>query len=195
MLYNKVVLMIIGLAGKKGSGKDTLGTYIIEKYHFQRIAFGDPVKEICKILFGFTQNQLHGRGKEDITQYGLKPREAFQCIGTDFGRELIHDIFIDNKSILNIERGNLWIEIFNRECEKKTGNVVITDVRFRNEADAIRKKGGIIILINSDFCNSIDNHKSEEVDITPDYIIRNNSSKEELYKKIDTIINELDSIL
>jgi len=67
--------MIIGFAGKKGSGKDTLGNYLIEKYKFERYAFGDPVKEVCRILFGFNDQQLYGDKKEEIDiSLGIKPR-------------------------------------------------------------------------------------------------------------------------
>jgi len=112
--------MIIGFAGKKGSGKDTLGNYLIEKYKFERYAFGDPVKEVCRILFGFNDQQLYGDKKEEIDiSLGIKPREAFQKIGTDFGRKIFHELF---PGIL-IPEGQLWINIFTNNCNHR--NVVL----------------------------------------------------------------------
>lgn len=175
--------MIIGIAGKKGSGKDTLGKYICDKYGFKRYAFGDPVKEVCKILFGFNDEQLYGDDKEKMDmKLGIRPREAFQKIGTDFGREIIHKLF----PRLLIEKEELWISIFLRNACKN--NLVITDVRFQNEADAIKKAGGIIIFLDSDFSIK-DNHKSEKINVKYDYLIRNDEKKEDLYKKFDSLIN------
>ena len=79
---------IIGFLGKKHSGKDTAGKYMIEKHGFKRYAFGDPVKEICKILFNLTREQLTiPELKETIDKrWGLSPRQMFQRIGTEFGQ-------------------------------------------------------------------------------------------------------------
>jgi len=38
--------MIIGLGGKKGSGKDTLVNYLVENYNFEMYAFGDSLKMV-----------------------------------------------------------------------------------------------------------------------------------------------------
>ena len=43
--------MIIGLAGKKGSGKDTIAEYLCAQYGFINYGFGDPIKEIGRIMF------------------------------------------------------------------------------------------------------------------------------------------------
>lgn len=175
--------MIIGIAGKKGSGKDTLGKYICEKYGYKRYAFGDPVKEVCRILFGFNDEQLYGSEKEKMDmKLGIRPREAFQKIGTDFGRETIHKLL----PRLMIEPGELWISIFLRNAEKN--NLVITDVRFQNEADAIKKAGGIIIYLDSKYAIK-DNHKSEKIDVTYDYLLRNDGEKQDMYKKLESLID------
>lgn len=170
--------MIIGLAGKKGSGKDTLGNYIINQYGFIRYAFGDPVKEICRILFNFNNEQLYGSLKEEIDpRFGFAPRETFQKIGTDFGRNYFQTLFpqFDN---------NLWIDIFRRQYQGQ--NVVITDIRFQNEVDTIRSLGGKVILINK-FNGYTDNHPSEQINVTYDYIINNNGSIQELWESFDKL--------
>jgi hypothetical protein len=176
--------MIIGIAGKKGSGKDTLGLYISQKYGYIRYAFGDPVKEICKILFSLSEEQLHGNDKENITTLGITPRESFQKIGTDFGRDIIHNMF----PTLNCIKGNLWVEIFNSYYNKNNNkNIVITDVRFQNEVDIIKKNGGKIVYLNSLYCNNNDNHKSENDIIDYDIIIDNKGTIQELYENFDKL--------
>jgi len=50
--------MIIGLIGNKRVGKDTVADYICEKFQFKKYAFADGVKDTCKVLFNFTDDQL-----------------------------------------------------------------------------------------------------------------------------------------
>lgn len=175
--------MIIGFAGKKGSGKDTLGNYLIEKYKFERYAFGDPVKEVCRILFGFNDQQLYGDKKEEMDiSLGIKPREAFQKIGTNFGRKIFHELF---PGIL-IPEGQIWINIFKNNCNHR--NVVLTDVRFQNEADAIKELGGFIIYIDSKYCLD-DNHESEQINVEYDFLVKNHGTKDELFQNFDNIFS------
>jgi len=167
-----------------------LGQYLIEKYGFQRYAFGDPVKEVCRHLFGFNDEQLYGSQKEDMTLIGITPREAFQKIGTNFGRQQIHDLF----PTLNIKHGQLWIHAFHSFIENSKDSplqntkYVITDVRFENEAEAIRVQGGKIIYIDSLYSNKEDTHESEQINVSYDYVLVNDGSKEDAYKKLDDIL-------
>ena len=43
---------------KKGSGKDTVSEYLINHYGYNRYAFGDPVKDVCRVMFNFSEDQL-----------------------------------------------------------------------------------------------------------------------------------------
>lgn len=178
--------MIIGFAGKKRSGKDTISQYLIEKYNFKRYAFGDPVKEVCRILFGFDDEQLYGGKKEDIDKIGITPRESFQKIGTEFGRKYIHDLFPN----LKIAKGDLWIDIFKRNY--KGEDIVFSDVRFQNEASSIKELGGYIILLDSKYAID-DNHESEKIDVTYDYLLENSGTLEDFFKNFENIISNIRS--
>ena len=50
---------LIGLLGRKQSGKDTLGNYLVDKYNYKRYAFADPIKDILKIMFDLSDKQLN----------------------------------------------------------------------------------------------------------------------------------------
>ena len=81
---------IIGLCGKKGSGKDATGKILIEIYGFTKYSFADPLKRGVKEMFGFTDEQCWGEQsiKEKVDErWGISPRVALQIIGTDFLRE------------------------------------------------------------------------------------------------------------
>ena len=79
------------------------------------------------------------------------------------------------------------------DYQAKKDNWIVTDVRYQNEADHIKNKGGILIRVNRNTHNN-DNHKSE-IDLDDynkfDFIIDNNGSVEELIKKVIEIYDKL----
>lgn len=187
------MVRIIGLLGNKGSGKDTAGTYLVEKYGYKRYAFADPIKEISRHLFNLNDEQLYGDKKEDIDErWNLKPRTIFQRIGTEFGQYTIFNIFPELKEKFNTRQ--LWIYHFNLwlkdEIKKnKNINIVITDVRFGHEIEEIKKHGGEIIKISNPKLKKFDKHISEIEIITLKYDdkILNSKDLSYLYKQLDII--------
>jgi hypothetical protein len=71
-------------------------------------------------------------------------------------------------------------------------NWVITDMRFPNEALAVKGRGGITIRINKQGVGPARNHISETAldDYDFDYVINNDSSLSDLSKQLTRIINE-----
>src|SRR5579863_3132559 len=57
--------VIIGITGRKRSGKDTVGNYLVEHYGFVKVSFADTLKEACKIIFGFSDEQVYGDELKD----------------------------------------------------------------------------------------------------------------------------------
>jgi hypothetical protein len=98
-----------------------------------------------------------------------------QIVGSDCFRNIIGEDVWVKKMIKNLQT-----------C--KNTNVVISDVRFPNEADLIKKTNGVIVYINRDLISSTDkrsvSHISETAidSIKYDYIINNNGSIKDLYK-------------
>ena len=103
--------MKIGICGKIASGKTTFANLLVENYGFVKYAFADPVKEICKILFDFSEEQLYGEKKEGVDfRWYLTPREAFQKIGTEFAQNDIYNYFPRLKERLGDEV--IWVKLF-----------------------------------------------------------------------------------
>lgn len=188
--------MIIGIAGKKRSGKDTIADFLIKEYGFIKYGFADPIKEIAKIIFGFNEEQLYGDKKGEIDEnWKIKPRDFFQKFGTDYGQFIFPEHFPD--TFKNVNKRSLWVLVFNKWYLKKKREdpyikVIINDVRFNHEFECIQKLGGYIMKVERDNNKIEDNHISEnELNFNEEfnYIIKNNGSKEELYEKITEIIN------
>lgn len=165
-MENKIMLpQIIGITGRKFNGKDTLGNYFVSKYGYKRMAFADALKNACREIFGFNDDQLYGDKKEEIDEYwGTSPRTIFQFVGTDLFRNQLENV------IPQIEK-KIWLKVIEKKIldEIKMNpdvRIVITDVRFINECDMIKKMGGIILRVKrNNINNKSDTHQSEiEID-------------------------------
>jgi hypothetical protein len=163
--------MIIGLVGKKFSGKDTLADYLVQHHGFIKYAFADPIKEACKTIFLLNEEQFQGTKEEVDPRWGLTPREMFQFLGTDVMRKQVDEEF--------------WIRHFQYWYEaNKHRKIVVSDCRFQNEVDAILKIGGTVVKLERPM-DYQDQHISETgVDALKGhgFVLKNNDSKENLYR-------------
>lgn len=141
--------MIVGLLGFIGSGKGTVASTLVEDYNFRQDSFASSLKDACAAIFGWPRNMLEGDTKESrewreivdtwwANKLGIEnfsPRYALQIMGTDVLRNHFNQ--------------DLWfLTVENRIRQNPNQHVVISDVRFPNEIDFIRKQGGILIQIN-----------------------------------------------
>lgn len=183
-------IQIIGVTGRKRSGKDTIGSYLVEKYGFVRVAYADALKEACKNIFGFSDEQLYGDDlKEVVDEYwGHTPREILQKVGTELFRERLPQLctYISN---------DIWIRSVERKIQNlaKQGvsKIVITDIRFPNEIEFITRSGGVtwkVVRPGLFTDSSSPVHTSETLTDTfvCDHEFVNNSSLEILYAQVDS---------
>jgi len=178
---------IIGVTGNKYNGKDTFADYLVLHYGYTKIAIADPIKEICKIMFNFNDEQLYGNLKEEIDPlWNIKPRNAFQFIGTDLIRNQISQL------IPNIT-DNFWIYVIKNKILKENKKFIISDIRYENEVKMIKELNGVIFrIIKPDIINN-DLHSSEIniQNLNIDYEIYNDSDLENFYDKIDKLFSAI----
>jgi hypothetical protein len=126
--------MLIGLCGPAGAGKNTVADFLLDSDGgpFAQIAFADPLYECVSTITGLPVAQLRDRDvKEEVIPWlGKSPRQLLQTLGTEWGRGTVHP--------------EIWIRIaMERAAQHLAFNgVVITDVRFDNEAQAVIDAGG-----------------------------------------------------
>ena len=168
--------MKIGFGYKMSSGKDTCVNYLIETRGGIKIAFADALYDILY----YAQN-VCGFPKE-------KDRKFLQWIGTKWGRE---------------KNPEIWIELALKKSKEleKHNNVYCSDVRFLDEFFALKKDGWTLVKLNRDeiynerIGTGDKGHISENeldslIDEEWDFIINNDGSLEELYEKLDKIIEK-----
>ena len=174
--------MIIGLIGNARVGKTTLSDYLVKTYGYDTVAFAGPIKEAMRIAFDLNEEQLDGKLKEVIDErWGLSPRQLYQKFGTDWARNLIGQ--------------DVWIRRLKIELEKMTDNqVIVSDIRFPNEAKAVKDMGGILIKITKKGLEvNKDSHISEKLidKIDYDYLIENNYDMKRYEQDIELLLNHI----
>lgn len=147
---------LIGLHGPARSGKDTVGAMLIEDYNFEKLSFASYIRQFIADILGISLLELEHVKDEIDPTLGVSPRVMMQTLGTDWGRNMINQ--------------ELWVIALETKLRKllptATG-VVITDVRFENEAGMIRKLGGNMWHITRPTAAPVAAHISE-AGIRPD---------------------------
>ena len=151
--------MLIAFTGRKRSGKDSAADSLVkmpaannEEKTFCKIAFATPLKTIGTIL-GLTNKQMNGTvvDKETIDpKWNKSPRQILQLLGTNLLRNQFDE--------------DIWTKLLEtryNEC-KGCQHVVVSDVRFNNEAEFIKRLGGIIVnIVRPSLGGPTDTHESE----------------------------------
>jgi len=170
--------MIIGLTGYAQSGKDTVASILVKKYGYTRVAFADAIREFLYEINPFVGSSI--RLKDMVDEYGWDTAKA-----TPEVRRLLQDLGVGARNIFGDQ---FWIQHALRQVHFE-GNYVITDVRFKNEADIIKKyDNSQVWRVKRMGFGAINGHVSEsEMDGYPvDQIFVNNGTIEDLGVLIDT---------
>lgn len=171
-------------------------------------AFAKPLKEVLSVIIGVHPSQFEDRnfkeGKvidlksakiyDNVELYGISQnrfnkiiktgepidepitiRQLMQYFGTEVCRRFIGE--------------NVWI---NATLNNLKGYTIVSDLRFRNELDAIHKNDGIAIYINRDSCQyGMHPSEREVVELYNtgqfDYIINNNLQLKDLFNNLKTL--------
>jgi hypothetical protein len=127
-------MKLVGLTGKARCGKDTVGAILYDEFDVVPYGFADPLKEAAAILLNRPVCHVYGDHDFDreavMPEWGFSMRHFLQKLGT----EAVRGVFgLD-----------FWVKRLLIEINKIDADVVVTDVRFENEARAIRRRGGVI---------------------------------------------------
>ena len=170
-------IQLIGLAGAKGSGKDTLGAHLADhintkgQRHAVCMGLADLVKDSCTKIYGIDREICDANNHTKNTTYtevrwDTMPPEIYEQYHTDSDfmtyRELLQ--IYGTELVRNKLGNNYWLDAFTERVNTidspKPLTVIITDVRFDNEAQYTMNNRGHVIRILSQQ-NQADKHPSE----------------------------------
>lgn len=153
---------------------------------YKRLSFADNVREAVYRLNPRIERRIFSDYDDDrfiytpvqalVDKWGWEyvkvnfgeARRLLQVMGTEVGRSMFGE--------------DAWIEMVGRQVKEINQNIgviqdiVITDVRFQNEADYVRKLGGRIVLITREGTGPVNDHASDKIDFDADMVIQNDGS-------------------
>ena len=198
--------MIIAISGLIGSGKDTVADYLVNLHEFRRESFAGNLKDSMCAIFGWDREMLEGRSKssrewrEQVDEWWAKrlgipeltPRWVLQHVGTDVIRNQFHN--------------DIWLASLENKLRKTDDDIVISDVRFKNEVEMLKRLGAVCVEVTRGnrpawYQHAVDGeiekleilkvHRSEYDWIGTDFdaVIDNNGTLDDLYKQIEKLIS------
>lgn len=182
----ELVPMLIGLCGFKGSGKDTVADYLVESFGFVKIQNADPIRRALAAMFEIDIATFTDVNVKELPLPELKdhsPRFLQQTLGTEWGRTIDPDLWV-------------WLaqQKINKYYTSGVRHLVVSDVRFENEARAIKARGGVVWHVERPGIVRTDGHPSEK-GLPPEFIdlaIHNDGTKAMLYTKVGVNLDALD---
>lgn len=170
-------MKVVGISGRKRSGKDHFADYLVEHFGFEKYPLAEPIKESAAEIFLFNDEQLYGDKKEEEDPYWkVTPRKVLQEMGTNFFREEFDE--------------EVWTtSLYHKLALELPRKVVIPDIRFPNEVKAVHRWNGKVVRIDAyERLDNSDDHRSETAldgFDNFDWIMDNNGSLEEFNENIE----------
>jgi hypothetical protein len=210
----------IAISGLAGSGKNEEANVLISECGWVNVSFADKMKRICKDLYGFTDEQLWGPSEKrnapdlryprfmkadgEVADY-LTPRLALQELGS-WGRKCYPDVWAEyamsvSKKVLDQNASyhhtvGLLTDPYPAYQKKAVDGVVISDLRFRNELEAVKRNGGKVWRVvrpGAGLEGEYAQHESETEQLTIpdsdfDLVIHNEGTLDDLKAKVRSVL-------
>lgn len=161
---------IIAFHGPAGAGKDACADYIVDRLGYRKLSFANRLKKALAEILNVPVTMMDDRVfKENAPdELGSTVRHMLQTLGTEWGRNTINpDIWLmeANQVLDHMDKGIV-------------PGIVISDLRFENEADWVRVNGGLVVHIKPTGNEEIEtkDHSSESgiEMVEGDVILHNN---------------------
>lgn len=176
--------MIVGIVGRKQSGKSTVAK-LFKTENTAIVPMAEPLKAMLEAA-GVPKSALYGTEEEKNTPLeilgGKTGRFAMQTLGSEWGRDMI-DV-------------SLWVNMWKAKAKflSEDGvDIICDDIRRYDEAVAVEKMGGHLIMITRASEQPVDSHQSERyIEQLPfHHKIENDGTLEELEAKIKKVMEAI----
>lgn len=209
-------MLVIGMTGLKGSGKDTAAAHLVNNHGFLRVAYADALYDEVSKAFGVSQYFLQNR---DTKETDLPELALDNCTNKEFVELMIHEAGNGNEDFIKAPRSPRWVtQLWGTEYRRNTtdpkywikrlqssiskastNQIVVTDVRFIDEADLITDYylGSIVRITRPELepITNKDAHISENqmLNYQCAYNIVNNEGAvglSNLYSQIESVVDD-----
>ncbi|MFJ2783674.1 MULTISPECIES: hypothetical protein [unclassified Streptomyces] len=187
MSYRHVALM-----GRAGSGKDSAAARLVRQHQFVRVAFADPLRDLAVSLDPIVTHEPAGVGSVPVRLSDVLRREGWdrakrrpevrrtlQRLGQGIRDQ--DETYWLRAALATLDVADRW-----------SLPVVVSDVRYANEASALRDRGALLIRIERPGASAggeAARHVSEtELDAYPaDVTIQNVGTLADLHAQVDAL--------
>ena len=203
--------MIISITGFIGSGKSTVADYLVKHHGFKEESYASSLKDAIAVIFNWDRELLDGKTKESrewreqvdpwwakrLHMPKLTPRWILQYWGTEVCRYGF--------------QSEIWVASLENKLKDLNSNVVISDSRFQNEFNSLKKSGAHLLKVTRGEdpewvadailsakgdhqaitrLHKLGIHQSERewLEIDFDATLENNGTIEELHTQIDELL-------
>lgn len=175
-----VVVMLIGISGKKFVGKDTVATLLaglLQQAHVtsESAAFADALKRVASNISGIPLNWFYAPELKESAHHccGKSPRQIMEEANAVFKDCWGDDVFVRTVA-------HRWEKVRSRRAA-----FIVTDVRFQVEADWVRSEGGVLVHVLRNTGHKSKAASEQGVPSLPqDIVIENNGTKEQLKEAV-----------
>lgn len=148
---------LIGLSGSKGVGKTTfafqMGGHVL--------SLATPIKKMLEVIV--PKIYIYEEKQKDIPGFpaGVNGRVLMQTLGTEWGRNLYPDLWLNFIEEKIAEKYGEWEKNPYDPDEPFIQRLIVDDIRFKNEANMIRRNGGEVWRLKRSGLHNNDTHISE----------------------------------
>ena len=129
---------VIGLYSPAPQSGKTAVAYELQQSGYILCSFAGPLKRMLGVFLssaGYGHDRIEAMLFEDkeqkVAEFGVSPRHLMQTLGTEWGRDCIGP--------------DVWVDVWKNSVQKWIDgglNIVVDDMRFPNEYEAVKQMGG-----------------------------------------------------
>lgn len=197
---------VIALSGWRGSGKDTVANYLVTEYGYKQMSFAARLKDVVASTYGVPREDLDDPTKKEM------PLTTYPAIPSDPFSEKVHLMLRDELSsgywtpralcilegsIKRSVHSNFWIRSVVEQILSSSENYVISDMRYKSEADTLRLFLPDMVTVRVERFDTISTTDPSErnLDDYPfDVYLSNRGTKELLYGQVDGLVTSINAI-
>lgn len=193
---------LVAISGHKGSGKDTLGLHLQQAYGYKHVSFAAALKDMVSETYEIDRDAMDDRNRKDA------PLLNMPVIPTDRFTLYIHSLLQDELrtgfwtpralcilegSVKRSVYGNYWVKRVLEQVMSDDGKYVITDMRYKSEADTLKMfipDAKLVRIDRPDNIITTQDPSERDLDLYKfDYTIRNASTIGDLYNTADELLS------
>lgn len=195
---------VIALSGHRGSGKDTVGSHLAREYGYIPVSFAAPLKDMVSRIYNVPREYMDDRDKKEMPLYNMPviPSDAFTtAVHGLLSDELRHGFWtpralcILEGSVKRSVNSSYWVRsVAERILYSPDERFVITDMRYKSEADLLRimingieliriERKGLVLTTQDPSERDLDDYKF-------DGTISNSSTIPELQRIVDLYLQQ-----